>query len=296
MAASIPASVASDGLARSEAVAGGTPPGLMRRLLGTGPGRLGVALTVVVGFIAVAGPVLSPFGPFELAGPPLSPPTAAHLMGTDALGRDLLSGVLHGTRTSLTIGAGVGVMVGIIGSVIGAVAGYFGGRIDDGLMRFTEVIQAMPQFFLAIVAIAMFEPGVQTLVVVLGLTSWVVFARVVRAEVIALRNREFVDASRAQGASTSRILLTEIIPNVVPVSVVYLALVVAHVILLEASLGFLGLGDPNVASLGLLARQAQDFLRTAWWMAVFPGVTIMIVVLGLNLFGDAWTEAESRRT
>lgn len=294
MAASIHASAAPD--PRSELGPGLTRPGFGRRLLRTGAGRIGVSLTVLVVAVAVAGPWMSPFGPFELAGPPLSPPTGDHLMGTDALGRDLLSGVLYGTRTSLLIGGGVGVLVAVIGSVIGAAAGYAGGRLDDVLMRFTEIIQAIPQFFLAIVAIAMFEPGVTTLIVVLGLTSWVIFARVIRAEVIALRNREFVELARAQGASGRRIVFSEILPNVVGVAVIYLALVVAHVILLEASLGFLGLGDPNVASLGLLARQAQEFLRTAWWMALFPGLTIMVIVLGLNLLGDAWTDAGSSRT
>jgi len=277
-------------------VGGPSRPGVLRRLVRTFPGRVGVTLTVLVVVSAIVGPVVAPYGPFELAGPPLSPPTGSHLMGTDALGRDLLSGVIHGTRTSLAIGGGVGVLVALIGTAVGAVSGYLGGRVDDVLIRLTEIVQAMPQFFLAIVAIALFEPGVDTLVVVLGLTSWVIFARVVRAEVISLRHREFVEAARAQGASRRRVLFSEILPNVAGVSVVYLALVVAHVILLEASLGFLGLGDPNVASLGQLARQAQEFLRTAWWMALFPGLAIMVVVLGLNLFGDAWNEAESRRT
>lgn len=277
-------------------VGGLSRPRFFRRVLRTFPGKVGVALTGLVVLGAVVGPVMAPFGPFELAGPPLSSPTRAHLMGTDALGRDLLSGVLHGTRTSLAIGAGVGVLVAVIGTLVGAVSGYLGGRVDNVLMRLTEIVQAMPQFFLAIVAIALFQPGVRTLIIVLGLTSWVIFARVVRAEVIALRNREFVEASRAQGASRWRIMFSEILPNIAGVSVVYLALVVAHVILLEASLGFLGLGDPNVASLGLLARQAQEFLRTAWWMALFPGIVITVVVLGLNLFGDAWNDAESRRT
>lgn len=280
-----------------ESVAGGlSRPGVLRRLVHTLPGRVGVTLTVLVVVGVIVGPVVIPHGPFELAGPPLSPPIGSHLMGTDALGRDLLSGVIHGTRTSLAIGGGVGVLVALIGTAVGAVSGFLGGRVDDVLMRLTEIVQAIPQFFLAIVAIALFEPGVGTLVVVLGLTSWVIFARVVRAEVISLRHRGFVEAARALGASRRRVLFSEILPNVAGVSVVYLALVVAHVILLEASLGFLGLGDPNVASLGQLARQAQEFLRTAWWMALFPGLAIMVVVLGLNLFGDAWNEAESRRT
>ncbi|MFP5332598.1 MAG: ABC transporter permease, partial [Acidimicrobiia bacterium] len=205
MASSIRVSTAPETL---DAVTGGiSRPGVLRRLLRTLPGRVGVALTALVITAAIVGPWVVPHGPFELAGPPLSPPNGSHPMGTDALGRDLLSGIVHGTRTSLVIGAGVGILVAVIGTAVGALSGYLGGRIDDMLMRLTEIVQAMPQFFLAIVAIALFRPGVDTLVVMLGLTSWVVFARVVRAEVISLRHREFVEAARAQGASRTRVLL-----------------------------------------------------------------------------------------
>jgi peptide/nickel transport system permease protein len=162
-------------------------------------------------------------------------------------------------------------------------------------MRLTEIVQVVPRFFLAILAIALFGTSQLVLISVFGFTSWVVLARVVRAEVLSLKEREFVQAARSQGASSLHILLREILPNALPVTIVYLALLLAHVILLEASLGFLGLGDPNTISWGYLAGQAQQFLRVAWWMSVFPGLAITLTVLGLNLLGDSLTDVLGHR-
>lgn len=163
------------------------------------------------------------------------------------------------------------------------------------MMRATEFVQVLPRFFLAILVIAMFGPGLDHLVLVLGLTSWPLLARVVRAELLSLREREFVEAARADGASAMRIVLRELLPNVVASSVVVIGLLIAQVMLIEAGLGFLGLGDPNVVSLGSLAAQGQDFIRTAWWLAFFPGAAIVLAVLGLNLLADALTDAASGR-
>lgn len=268
---------------------------LLVRALRTPSGAVGAALTLLLVLVGLLAPVLAPTDPFAVDGPALSPPSRAYPMGTDALGRDLLSGVIFGARTSLLVAAGVAVLVIAIGTAVGLLSGYLGGWVDDVLMRSTELFQVLPRFFLALVVIAFFGPGLDRLVLLLGLTSWPLLARVLRAEVLSLRHREFVEAARVQGASRARILLREILPNALPPAIALLGLVVAQVILIEASLGFLGLGDPNVTSWGTLASEAQRFLRVGWWLSLFPGVAILLAVLGLNLLGDAFTDALSGR-
>ena len=272
------------------------PPGLLARIVRRRDGAVGALLTVLVAAMAVLAGPFSPYDPFAPVGPSLAAPSAAHWMGTDALGRDLLSGILYGARTSVLVAGVVGALVLSIGMAVGTVSGYRGGLVDDVLMRVTEIFQTLPRFFLAAVVIALFGPEVLHLVLVLGLTSWALLARVVRSEVLSLKGREFVEAARASGASQARILFREVMPNVLPTAVVYLGLLLAQVILLEASLGFLGLSDPSVISWGYLAGQAQRFLRVAWWLAVFPGLAVAMTVLGLNLLGDALTSALGGRT
>jgi peptide/nickel transport system permease protein len=269
--------------------------GLLADVARTPAGALGLALTAAAVLAAALAPVLAPADPFAITGPPLAPPGPGHPMGTDGIGRDLLSGVLHGARTSLLVAGGVGVVAFLVGAAIGTVSGYLGGRVDDGLMRGTELVQVLPRFFLAIVAIALLGPGVDRLVLVLGLTSWPVLARVVRAEVLALERLEFVRAAEATGASALRIMVRELLPNVLPSALVMLGLLLGQVLLIEASLGFLGLGDPNLVSWGSLAGDAQRFLLVAWWLPFFPGLAIALTVLGLNLLGDAATAALTGR-
>lgn len=270
-----------------DAATGGALPRTGRSILGA----LGVALTSLVVVGAVGAPWLAPADPFAVTGPSLLPPTWSHWMGTDALGRDLLSAVLWGGRASLIVAVASATVALLLGLTVGTVSGYLGGWTDDLLMRLTELFQTIPRFFFAIVVIALLGPGVDRLVWALGLTSWAGLARVVRSEVLSLREREFVDAARAYGASRRRIVLVEILPNALPSALVMFGLVAANVILVEASLGFLGLGDPNVMSWGLLAGQAQGFLRSAWWMWFFPGVAIVTAALGVNLLID-WLTPE----
>lgn len=255
---------------------------------------VGGAITVTFVLVGIFAPQLAPHSPFRSVGPSLAPPGAEFPLGTDGLGRDLLSGVIHGTRTSLLVAAGSALVVFVVGTVVGTLSGYWGGRRDDILMRATEFVQVIPRFFLALVVIALFGPGIDKLVIVLGLTSWPLMARVVRSEVLSLRHREFVEAARADGASTSGIVFRELLPNVLPSSLVYLGLVVAQVLLVEAGLGFIGLGDPNQISLGFLASQAQQFIRVAWWLSVFPGAAIALIVLGLNMLADGATSRSGR--
>lgn len=291
MPASIPESVTTEDAVGARVPVGPPRRRLWRRALGTVGGRIGLFLTAGLVMVAIGAPALAPADPYAVAGPSLAPPSPAHLMGTDALGRDLLSGVLFGARTSLLIAAGVGAIVFFAGSLVGTVSGYLGGWIDDALMRFTEFFQVLPRFFLAVLVIAIFGPGLDRLILVLGLTSWTMLARVTRAEVLSLREREFVDAARALGASRLRILAIELLPNALPAALALLGLVIGHVLLIEASLGFLGLGDPNALSWGYLAGEAQEFLRIAWWLPLFPGLAILLAVLGVNLLSDALTDA-----
>lgn len=264
---------------------------VMRAIFATPSGAIGLVLTLTVVVTALAAPVLSPADPFAPDAPALQAPSLAHPMGTDDLGRDVLSGVLYGARASLLLGLGVAAVVAVMGIAIGLVAGYHGRTVDDLLMRFTEAVQVLPRFFLAVVVVALFGAGVDRLILVLGVTSWTMVARVVRAETLAVRELEFVEAARALGASDVRIILTHVLPAVVPPTTTFVTLMAAQAILIEASLGFLGLSDPSVMSWGILAGNAQQFLRVAWWLAVFPGGAIAVAVLGMNLLGDGLTHA-----
>jgi peptide/nickel transport system permease protein len=225
--------------------------------------------------------------PFRTAGDPLLAPSAAHWMGTDNLGRDVLASVMHGARTSMIVMFAVTVIASLVGLAVGVMAGYRGGWLDDLLMRITELFQAVPRFFLVLLIVALFGAGLDNLIYVLAFTSWPTLARVSRAEVLSVRDRAYVEAARSIGATDRRIVLRHVLPNVLPAAMVIIALTGSRIILLEASLSFLGLGDPDVMSWGYLVSNAQQFLRVAWWMSVFPGMAIAIAVLGINLMSDA---------
>ncbi len=224
--------------------------------------------------------------------PPLRHPSWAYPMGTDNLGRDILSGVMLGARTAMTVAAGVALITALLGIVLGTVAAYSGHLVDDAVTRVAEVIQSVPRFFLAILLASYFggELSNSYLILLLGATSWPFLARVVRAEALSIAQQGFVEAARSAGASSAHIIARHVVPNVLPSATVVVAVTASRVILLESSLSFLGLGDPEVISWGFLLNNAQGFLETAWWMAVFPGLAIVVAVLGLNLLGDALTD------
>jgi peptide/nickel transport system permease protein len=253
----------------------------------TPAGVVGLVLTLALVAMALLADALAPADPFASVAPPLAPPSRAHAFGTDDLGRDVLAGIIHGARTSLLVVASVTALAAIIGVAVGAVAGYWTGAVDDVLMRVTDFVLVVPRFFLAVVVIALFGAGTDRLIMVLGLTSWPAIARVVRAQTLSLGRREFVDAARALGATDTRVLIRYVLPGALPPALVVISLNAAGVILLEAGLSFIGLGDPHRMSWGYLANNAQRFLRVAWWIALFPGATIALAVLGLNLLGDA---------
>lgn len=251
----------------------------------------GLALGVAVLAAAALGPGIAPADPFTATAAPLRPPSPGHWMGTDDLGRDVLSGVLHGARVSLAVGLVTAAAASVIGTLVGASAGFYGGVVDDALMRLTELVQVMPRFFLAVLVAALFGPSFVFLTILLGLTFWPTTARLLRAQVFSLREREYVLAARALGFGDARILLRHVLPNAIVVVVVSAALQVGTAILVEASLSFLGLGDRTLVSWGQMLNNAQPFLRLAWWMSVFPGIALVLTVLGANLLADGIYQA-----
>jgi peptide/nickel transport system permease protein len=247
---------------------------------------IGLAIVIVVVLAGVAAPLIAPFGPFELGGARLSPPQGMHPFGTDQLGRDVLSGVVYGARTSLEVGFLSVILSATLGITIGAVSGFYGGWLDDLLMRTTEVFQVMPRFFLALVIVAMFGADLWGTIFVIAILSWAEIARLVRSEFLTLRERPFVTAARAYGASDAQIIFREILPNALTAVVVAAALQVPSAILLEASLSFIGAGDPSVMSWGRMLNNAQQYMRQAWWIATFPGLAISLTAMALALTAD----------
>src|SRR3954447_14606689 len=235
---------------------------------------VGLVIVTAVLIGGLAAPLIAPYGPFELVGRRLVPPQAGHLFGTDHLGRDIFSGVLYGTRTSLQVGFLSVILSVVLGIAVGAVAGYYGQRLDDILMRMTEVFQVMPRFFLALIIVAMFGADLWGTIFVIGILSWAEIARLVRAEFLSLRERPFVMAARAYGASDRQIIFREILPNALTAVIVAASLQVPSAILLEASLSFIGAGDPGVMSWGRMLNNAQQYMRQGWWTATFPGLAI----------------------
>jgi peptide/nickel transport system permease protein len=262
---------------------------LRRPLINAGT-ALGLAVTLAILTVALSAERLAPGGPFASVGPALAPPSAAHPFGTDDLGRDLLASIAHGARTSLVVVSAVASLTFVLGTGIGALAGFRGGLVDDVLVRAAEVVQVVPRFFLAVLVVALYGPGLDRIVWVLGLTSWPTMARVVRAVTMSVQGRTFVEAARALGASPGRLLFRHVVPMMLPPAIVMLAATAGGVILLEACLSFLGLGDPARMSWGYLANNAQRFLRVAWWMALFPGAAIAAAILGVNLLADALSD------
>lgn len=256
---------------------------------------IGLVLLAIVLLLAALAPIMAPAGPFTMSGPRLQAPSAAHLLGTDNLGRDILSGVMHGAQTSVLAGCLSTLIAVVIGVVVGAVAGYYGGRVDDLLMRLTEIFQVVPRFFLALVIAAFFGPSLWGIIFIIGILSWPDIARLLRAEFLTFRERPFVVAARAYGASNIDIIANEIMPNALPPLIVAGALQIASAVLLEASLSFLGIGDPNLMSWGTMLNNAQQYLQKAWWTATFPGLAICLMTLGVALIADGLNDALNPR-
>ena len=254
---------------------------------------VGFGLFVIVVLAGFFGPVLYQTDPWAFVTRPFLWPgdRTDFPLGSDYMGRDVLAGLIHGARVSLLIGTAATAAALGIGLLVGALAGYFRGWIDDVLMRFTEVFQTIPNFIFVIVLVAIFKPKIETIVVTIGIVSWPPIARLVRAEFLSLREREFVQSCIVIGMSEPRIILTQILPNCLAPVIVLASIMVATAILIEAGLSFLGLGDPNVMSWGKMIGDARDSLRTAWYLSAIPGVAILLTVLSINLVGEGLNDA-----
>jgi peptide/nickel transport system permease protein len=257
-----------------------------RRYFKNKAARVGLIILALVLLASVLGPFIYPVNPFEMMGKKFLAPGNKFLFGTDYLGRDVLAGIIQGSRTSLLVGFTAAAMMMTIGIFFGALAGYFGGLTEEALMRVTEFFQVVPSFLLAMVVVAIFQPTLWTVIVAISISTWTGTARILRAEFLSLKERDFVTAARAIGSKNLRIILREILPNALPPMIVNASLGVGVAILFEAGLSFLGLGDPNVMSWGFMIGSSRVYLRQAWWAVTFPGLAIFLTVLSLSLAGD----------
>ena len=265
-----------------------------RRLARRRTALVGLVVVGAVIVTALAAPWLSPFDPIEqdIANrlkPPAWRDTAGrvHPLGTDHLGRDLLARVIFGAQPALLVGFAAVAISGVLGLVTGLVAGYFGGWIDDVLMRLADIQLAFPFILLAIAVIGVLGPSLATIIVVIGVSSWVVYARIVRSATLSLREREFVQAARALGGRDGHVLVRHVLPNAFTPWLVVATLDMARVIVIESALSFLGLGvQPPTPTWGGMLADGRVYISTAWWLATFPGLAILVTVLGINLFGD----------
>ena len=254
---------------------------------------IGAAVVLSLITISLLAPFLSPYDPTTIdVYNVLSPPGKAHWLGTDELGRDLLSRIIWGSRVSLKVGfvaVSIALMIGIL---VGSVAGFYGGKVDAVLMRFVDIMLAFPTFFLILAVIAILEPNIYTIMAVIGVTGWMDVARLVRAEFLSLKERDFVDAGRAIGISNARLIFRHILPNALSPVFVAATFGVAGAILTESGLSFLGLGvQPPDPSWGNILTSGKDNIEIAWWLSLYPGLAILITVLSYNLVGEGLRDA-----
>ena len=258
---------------------------------------LGLALLSLVVLTMLVGPSLYPVDAFDLAGRPFTEPfTDANVwLGTDYLGRDILAGMVVGGRATVTVGLSAALITVTIGILVGALAGYFGGWVDEGLMRVTELFQVLPSLLFAMVLVTLFSPSLLVVTIAIGAVSWTSTARLARAEFMRLRKLEYVSAARALGAGNVRLMLREILPNALPPLIVSATLIIGVAILFEAGLSFLGLSDPNVMSWGMMIGSNRRNILECWWGVTFPGIAIFVTVLSVSLIGDGLNDAFNPR-
>lgn len=268
------------------------------RIFLTNPNAIvGLAFLATAIITALIAPLLYPGDPLEMVARPFLWPgqNSAYPLGTDSMGRDVLAGIVHGARISLTVGV-VATLIGLtIGISVGAFAGYFGGVIDDVLVKLIEIFQTLPNFVLLVVLVAIAQPSVTTVTSAIGIITWPLVARLTRAEFRAIREKDYVVAARSLGYGHARIVFTEILPNALPPIIVTSSVMVAGAILMEAALSFMGLGDPNRVSWGSMIGSGRDVIRTAWYLTALPGLAIVFTVISLNLISDGLNDALNPR-
>lgn len=271
---------------------------LLEKALQNPLSKAGFIIIVLVFLLAMLAPIIAPYDPNDInVKAILLSPSWQHWMGTDGLGRDVLSRMLYGGRISLLVGL---VAVGIstaIGILLGAIAGYYRGWVDTLIMRLVDVMLSIPSFFLILAVIAFLTPSIINVMIVIGLTSWMGVTRLVRAEFLSLSGREFVLASRTLGAKDARLIFTHLLPNSLTPIIVSSVLGVAGAVLMESGLSFLGLGvQAPQASWGNILTDGKDYIQFAWWLSLFPGLAILITVLGYNLLGEGLRDALDPRS
>ncbi len=265
----------------------------LKRLVRNFAFTAGLLLTVALVFVAIAAPLLSPFDPdVQDTARRLQAPSREHLLGLDDLGRDVLSRILFGARVSLRVGFSVVILASLVGVTLGAISGYFGGAIDLIVMRLCDILLAFPGILLAIALVAVLGPSLNNVILALATIGWVGYARLVRGQVLKVREMEYVTAARAMGAKSPRVIVLHVLPNVINPVIVMATLGLAGAILAEAALSFLGLGvQPPTPSWGAMLTAGRRYLGLANHLAIFPGVAIMLAVMGLNFLGDGLIDA-----
>ena len=266
------------------------------RQFGRSPaGVIGLVVLLAIILITLFGPMVYGIDPLDLAGAPFTPPGADAWLGTDYLGRDILAGLIYGGRATLTVGGVAAIITIVIGVTVGAVSGFFGGAIDTALVKLTEFFQILPPLLFAMVLVTLFGQTLTTITIAIGVVSWPTAARLTRAEFLRLRNLDFVKASRAAGAGNGHLILRVVLPNALPPIIVSATLAIGVAILFEGGLSFLGLGDPNTMSWGLMIGQNRNYVLDGWWTVTFPGAAIFIAVLAISLIGDGINDAINPR-
>ncbi len=266
----------------------------LRRFLANRMAVIGLVFVTLMCLVAIFAPVIAPFDPIQdiFSGTRGNPPSSEHWMGHDHLGRDLFSRVIYGTRIALIVGLASSLIAVVLGVAVGAAAGYFGGRIDAFLSLLIDTLMAFPLIALLILLAAVLGPSLTTTIIVIGMTVWARYARVVRAEVMSLRERDFVSAARAMGSQTGRILLQHVIPNVLSSVIVLASLQIGTIIILESALSFLGLGvRPPTPTWGGILADGRAFILRYPHIAIFPGIMIVATVLAFNFVGDGLRDA-----
>jgi len=277
-----------------------TKAGLRRevRIFLTNPNAIiGLVFLLTVIVVALAAPYLFPGDPLEMVARPFLWPgqNPVYPLGTDSMGRDVLAGIVHGARISLTVGIAATLIGLTIGVLVGSIAGYFGGIVDDVLVKLIEIFQTLPSFVLLVVLVAIAQPNVLTVTSAIGIITWPTVARLTRAEFRAIREKDYVLAARSLGYGHVRIVFREILPNALPPIIVTSSVMVAGAILMEAALSFMGLGDPNRVSWGSMIGAGRDVIRTAWYLTALPGLAIVFTVISLNLISDGLNDALNPR-
>ncbi len=267
-----------------------------RRLLTRPVGLAGLLIVVGLLLAAALGPTLYPVDPFDIAGAPFTPPGGDPIFGTDYLGRDILAGLLHGSRATLAVGATAALLTLVIGIAVGAAAGFFGGWLDALLMKVTEFFQVLPTLLFAMVLVTLFGARLSVVTFAIGIVSWPPVARLTRAEFLRIRGLDYVKAAVVSGAGPLYLMGRIILPNAAPPIIVAATLAVGTAILFESGLSFLGLGDPNIMSWGLMIGESRAYALDAWWTVALPGAAIFLAVLGISLFGDAVNDAVNPRS